>query len=491
VSTSNFINYKFGLDVDAKNFRAVNTTKKDNSLYYGQMYLSTNLHIAGTESAPIVDGTLNIDDATNLTIVLPQAEPGVVQREGIVEFVNFEAPENDSLFASADSLNAAPNPMGFDITADINISKKAVFNVVVDAANGDFLNIRGGGHISAGLDPSGKITMTGDYEIEEGGYQLSFNFLQRKFQIQKGSKITWLGEPTSAQVAVTAIYVANTAPLDLMPGIEEGRRNYYMQKLPFQVLLKIGGLLMKPEITFDIVLPTDQNYGVSSDMVDEVNTRLTQLRQEPSELNKQVFAILLLNRFVGENPFQSSGSGGGFNATAMAKQSVSKLMTEQLNNLAGDLIKGVDINFDVATTEDYTSGSRSQRTDLNVGLSKRLLNDRLQIAVGSNFGLGTTGAQQATQGATNQNANNIAGNVNVNYQLSKDGRYMLRFYRKNDYQGVVDGYIIETGFGFAMTVDYNQIREVLAPKKVQQEREQRRKEREQQRQQPTKQIQEP
>jgi hypothetical protein len=126
-----------------------------------------------------------------------------------------------------------------------------------------------------------------------------------------------------------------------------------------------------------------------------------------------------------------------------------------------------------------------------VGLSKRLLNDRLQIAVGSNFGLGTTGTQQATQGAKNQNANNIAGNVNVNYQLSKDGRYMLRFYRKNDYQGVVDGYIIETGFGFAMTVDYNQIREVLAPKKVQQEREQRRKEREQQRQQPTKQIQEP
>jgi autotransporter translocation and assembly factor TamB len=176
VSTTNFINYKFGLDVDADNFRAVNTTSKDNKIYYGDLYLSTNLHIGGTESAPIVDGSLSINDATDFTIVLPQAEPGVVQREGIVEFVNFDAPENDTLFAAYDSLNQTSNPLGFDITANINISKAANFNIVVDAANGDFLNIKGGGQLSAGLDPSGKISLTGDYEIEQGSYQLSFNF---------------------------------------------------------------------------------------------------------------------------------------------------------------------------------------------------------------------------------------------------------------------------------------------------------------------------
>jgi hypothetical protein len=33
--------------------------------------------------------------------------------------------------------------------------------------------------------------------------------------------------------------------------------------------------------------------------------KLTQLRQQPDELNKQVFALLLLNRFIGENPFAS------------------------------------------------------------------------------------------------------------------------------------------------------------------------------------------
>jgi hypothetical protein len=473
VSTTNFINYKFGLDVDAKNFRAVNTTSKDNKLYYGQLYMSTNLHIGGTEAAPIVDGSLSINDATNFTIVLPQAQPGVVQREGIVEFVNFDAPENDTLFAAYDSLNQTSNPLGFDITANINISKVANFNIVVDAANGDFLNIKGGGQLSAGLDPSGKISLTGDYEIEQGAYQLSFNFLQRKFEIEKGSKITWLGEPTSAQLAVTAIYIANTAPLDLVQnqveGTEASVRNRYLQKLPFQVLLKIGGELMKPEITFDVVLPSDRNYNVDPEVISMVNTRLIQLRQEPSELNKQVFAVLLLNRFVGENPFESGG--GGFNAGALARQSVSKLLTEQLNSLAGSLINGVDINFDVASSDDYTTGDRRDRTDLNVGLSKRLLNNRLTVTVGSNFQL--EGPQQ-----TNQSSNNIAGNVSVNYQLSKDGRYMLRFYRKNDYQAVADGYVIETGLGFSMTVDYNRFREVLHAKKVQKEREQRRLERE-------------
>ncbi|HUP12234.1 MAG TPA: hypothetical protein VM187_08490, partial [Niastella sp.] len=61
--------------------------------------------------------------------------------------------------------------------------------------------------------------------------------------------------------------------------------------------------------------------------------------------------------------------------------------------------------------------------------------------------------------------------------------------RKNDYQAVADGYVIETGLGFIMNVDYNKFREVLHAKQVRKEREQRRKEREQT--EPTKQIQEP
>jgi len=53
----------------------------------------------------------------------------------------------------------------------------------------------------------------------------------------------------------------------------------------------------------------------------------------------------------------------------------------------------------------------------------------------------------------------------LDYQLSKDGRYLLRAYRKNDYQGVLEGYVIETGVGFIITIDYNHFKEIFQGQK--------------------------
>src|SRR5690606_31959510 len=100
--------------------------------------------------------------------------------------------------------------------------------------------------------------------------------------------------------------------------------------------------------------------GVSNDIISTVNTKLEMMRQDDAEMNKQVFALLLLNRFVAEDPFHSSSSTS---ASTMVKQSVSKLMTEELNRLAADLIKGVELNFDVEASDDYSTGERESRTD--------------------------------------------------------------------------------------------------------------------------------
>ncbi|MBK7632994.1 MAG: hypothetical protein IPJ13_00990 [Saprospiraceae bacterium] len=45
----------------------------------------------------------------------------------------------------------------------------------------------------------------------------------------------------------------------------------------------------------------------------------------------------------------------------MARQSVSKILTTQLNKLAEDLISGVDINFDIVSSEDYTTGTMQNK----------------------------------------------------------------------------------------------------------------------------------
>jgi hypothetical protein len=91
---------------------------------------------------------------------------------------------------------------------------------------------------------------------------------------------------------------------------------------------------------------------------------------------------------------------------------------------------------------------------LNVGISKQLLNDRLKVTVGSSFGL--EGPQQA-----NQETNKIAGDVSLDYQLSKDGRYRVRAYRKNDYQVALQGQVVETGVAFIITFDYDKFRELF------------------------------
>jgi hypothetical protein len=459
VTTNNFINYEFNLKLTAENFQILNSTKQENPIYYGRMNISSDLAITGTEAKPAVDGRVTVNDGTALTFVVPQPEPGITTREGIVEFVDMSNPASDTLFKQYDSLNTA-TVLGMDIALNIEVKKEAIFNIIVDAANGDFLNAQGEALLTAGIDPSGKITLTGNYTLESGAYQLSFNFLKRRFEISKGSTITWTGEPTAAQLNVTAVYVANTAPIDLVQdqiaSSTAAIKNTYMQKLPFEVHLNLTGELMKPNVAFDILLPEDKNYGVSNDIVTTVQFRLSQLRQDEGETNKQVFSLLLLNRFVGENPFASAG--GGFNVGSYARQSASKLLTEQLNQLAAGLINGVDINFDVTSAEDYTTGSMRNRTDLNVEVSKRLLSDRLKISVGNNFEL--EGPQSSSQQSTN-----IAGNVAVDYQLSRDGKYLIRFFRRNSYEGQVDGYVIETGLSFMIAVDYNQFKELLHRRK--------------------------
>jgi hypothetical protein len=210
---------------------------------------------------------------------------------------------------------------------------------------------------------------------------------------------------------------------------------------------------MKPRITFDIVLP-DSSYTVSPEVISTVNTRLDQIRQDTNEMNKQVLGVLVLGHFIGDNPLQSQGGSTGIEGTI--RNSVSSLLSDQLNKLAGNLIGGVQLSFDLTSGADYSSGVQQNRTDLNVGLSKKFLNDRVTVTVGNNFNL--EGQNQPGQKTTD-----IAGNVSVNYLLTKDGRYMIRAYRRDQFI-VIEGQVVETGVGFTLTYDYNHFSELFKRK---------------------------
>jgi hypothetical protein len=453
VYTKDYKDFRFDLFFNASNFRLVNAPEARTKLFYGKLNMDASASLSGDMNTPKVDGDLRVNKQTNFTFVLPEDNPEIVDREGVVRFLDKDHP-GDTLVDQAARLMAIRHSdiRGMDISLNIATDSSAIFTIVVDERNGDQLTARGRSNLVFGMDKSGRMELTGGYELESGAYNLSLNLLKRKFDIQRGSTITWTGDVMKATMDITATYTANTPSLDLIANEVTGRTpdeiNKFKQKLPFLVTLKMEGELLKPKITFDITLPTNILA-----LWPDVDQKLQQIRTQESELDKQVFALLLLNRFVGENPLESA-SGGGTSVGSLAFQSASQILTNQLDQLAGSLIKGVDIHFDLNQQQDYSTGKENDYTELNVSVSKRLFSDRVQVSVGSNFDVQGTGNP-------NQQASNIAGDVAVDYKLSKDGRYMVRAYRKNQYEAVLEGQVVETGVSFILTFDYNKFRELF------------------------------
>lgn len=458
IITKDLKNITLALRIRARKWQALNSTANDNELFYGKLVLSTDLNVNGSTSSPRVDGNLTIHDTTKFTVAIPKADPGIADREGIIVFVDKSDPgKYDKLQPKADSAPKMALKTGAALNVNVAVEKNAEFNVIIDKSTGDFLRVRGEANLNTSVNPDGTIGLTGTYELNQGAYQLNYNLIKRRFDIQKGSTITFAGDPLEAEADIVAVYTANIPPYDLVEQqVDQSQLNYYKQRLPFNVQLKLKGPLLEPEVTFDIVLPKEKNFRANSEVISLVEGKLAEMRTNPSELNKQVFAVLVLNRFVAENPFES---GTSTDAEFIARQSASRFLSEQFNQLADQFIKGFELNLDLESSEDYTTGDKRNRTDLNVSASKRLLDDRLTITVGNNFEL-----EGQTQN-TSQNTSLVPGNLAADYQLSTDGRYSVRVYRQNEIENVLEGYTVETGVSFIVNLEYNRFRNLFINRK--------------------------
>lgn len=458
ILTKNWFDYRFNLDFEANDFRVINSTRKDNRLFYGKLFLDTKITFSGTSDRPVIAATFRANSNTDLTMVMPQSNPELAEREGVVDFFDARYPDTDSLFAKKiDSLNTT-GITGISLSANFEIDQRARLVFVIDEANGDMLVARGRANLSTSIDPSGKISVTGTYELLEGSYDMTVRILKFNFKIQSGSTITWTGDPTAADINVTALYQVNAAPFDLVEQQIQTEnsesKTRYRDRIPFNVKLMIKGELLKPDIRFDIEIA--ETSGSSADVIATVNSKLDQLRIDESQMNQQVFALILLGSFIADNPFASSSGSSG--VSSLARQSVSKLLSSQLNQLAGSLISGVDIDIGIESGDDYSTGTLQTRTDLNVAVSKTLLKERLKITVGSNFEL--EGASRP-----NEKTTNIAGDIKADYALTRDGRYGLRFYRIDQYEVALQGQVVETGVSFIINIDFDKFREIFEKKK--------------------------
>ena len=452
VLTQDFRSFGFDFQVHTKKFLLLHKPASRDALYYGTVIFDSDISVKGDQTRPIITMQAELDKGTNLALVLPESELAVEERSGIVKFVDVNTPPNSIMFRKKpkkEEDSAGTKFSSIDFTSNITVNKDSKLRILIDPVAGDSLVIQGEATLSFAVDPAGKLTLTGRYEILDGSYQLSFgDFIKREFTISSGSSLTWFGSPYEADVDITAVYTVNAAVLDLiqdqLAGISQEERNKYKQELPIQVYLMMKGKLLKPDIHFKLDMAPDQRGALNG----SVYQKLNELNTQESELNQQVFALLVLGRFIPENPLASAGDNSAL--TDLARSSASQLLSTQLNRLSEQYIAGTNLNVGLDSYQDYSTGSAEGRTQLKLALSKQLFDERMTVQVGGNVDLEGRRAQE-------NSLNNIAGDLNALYKLTEDGRWQLKVFRQDTYEGAIDGDVTKTGVGVVFTIDFDKL----------------------------------
>lgn len=462
IQTTNFVNMDFNLDIRTQKFRVLNTTARDNKIYYGTLLLNSRIRVRGNELLPVINANVSLIEGSEFTFVVQEGELNTSRGEDVVIFIDTSS--NTILSRQDSGMVIASQFKGIDFTANIQVNKDTRFRIIVDKNSGDKLEVSGDAILSFGIDPSGKMSLTGTYTLNDGSYRASYYSVERNFLIKKGSSITWTGDPLDGLIDITAIYRQSAPAADLLSvelsGMSPNERNAYRKPLTFDVNLIIQGSISKPQPSFQLDM-AEKDRNAFGGMV---YSKIGQINTNPNELNKQVFALLILEHFL---PQSGLGGGGGDPTTTIARNSVNQLLSDQLNNLSGKYIKGAELNFNLQSDDNYTNaGTVEQNTQLQVMLKKELFNSRVTVQVGSSVNI------QGQQPVTQQNAQNLTGDVVVEYKITEDGRYRFKAFRENNYEGIIDGLLYKTGIGVLYTRDYDKFSELLsAPKKEEEEQE--------------------
>ncbi len=438
-----FTDYLLDLNIQTDEFQFLNTTALDNELFYGTLLLKADLGIKGTLEEPVV----NINARTQPSSVFhlsPFSELDVITNNDYV------------IFASPDSLEQLPitsyqikNTFPFDVTLNLELTKDAELQFIVDPISGDKLVCRGNSDLVIQMKPSGLIEMFGNYIVSSGQYSFSYNQLvKRKFDIKEGGTVLFNGDPLNAQFDLMANYNTRGTTYELIKSeasLSDTEIAAAQRKTDISVQLLLKGNLESPEISFDIDLPNNTSGAIT----DITNQKLQQLRANPDELNNQVFGLLLVNSFIISDNANTNLIGTGED---VALSSVSKLFTNQLNRLADQYIKGVEVNFDV---DSYRKGANtaettSNVTEVDIGLSKQLFNDRLTIKAS-----GTVDLENSNQST---DFSSIAGDFLLEYKLTANGNYIIRAFRRSSFDILNSENTEKNGFSIFLKQSFDERR---------------------------------
>lgn len=398
-----FDEFRLGIYIDLENLRALNTSARDNEMFYGTAVATGKVAITG----PFDDIMMTVNARTNegTRIIIPVTTGLSVSENDFIIFIN----DADTSQKTTENYNV--NTKGFAMNMELDVTPDAEIEIYLPDNMG---NIKGSGNgdIGMGISPRGDFTINGDYIITDGNFFFNFeNILGRNLKIRSGSKISWTGDPLDATVDIIATYTIKTNLTGLR--LQTDSTALRNTRVEVQSNIHLMNALFNPDIRFSIDFT-----NVADDTKEIIFAALDTTDQ--SAMSQQIISLLILGSFSYTTAGPNIGTTGF------------KLLSNQLSGWLSKISKDFDIGI------NYQPGTELTEEELEVALRTQLFNDRLSID--GNFGVrGTT---------REQNTSNVVGDINVEYKITDDGRFRIKaFNRTNDISFLEDNAPYTQGVG--------------------------------------------
>ena len=434
INHSRFNNFYYNLSVNTEAFQILNTSAKENPLFYGNLILKADATINGPLNLPNLKVNAISLAGTDFHLS-PFAESGAVQQDDYIIFTNNANYDKDSLQNIVYELT---NDLPLDLELNLQVDKETEFQFILDPKSGDKLTCFGDANLQVTIAPDGLINVFGLYTVDNGKYNFSYEKIIRKdFGISKGGTVTFQGDPLLARLDVEAAYQTDATPLAIVEdpsSLSDIDVSQLQKRTEVQVALEIEGTIRNPALNFDLgFLESDVQLNPT------IDRSLNEIRNNEEILYNQVFGLILFDSFV-----SSSKTSIAQNTGNIALSSISNLVEDRLNKLASKLIKGIDliVNVDSYNTDFIKDNSSTSVTEFGLGASKSFFNNRLTFKA-----LGNVDVDNRSKGVA---LSSIAGDFIIEYKLNSRGNITLEAFRKSDFDVLLEENTNKTGVGISL-----------------------------------------
>ncbi len=432
---NNFYDMSYNLYARANNMQVLNTTVKDNPLYYGNVYASGDLAVTGKTYDLNIDIQGKSERNTKLFIPISDREESL--DNNFIQFIN----HSDSTFTMSSQNKEDDYKVdlsNFSMNMGIEITPDAQLQVIFDPTVGDILRSSGNGFLQIQISKEGEINFYGDYIAEQGDYLFSLeNVVNKHFDINKGGTVLWEGNPYNALIDITATYKIKTSiqPLVAPSGEDINENSEIYKRIPINCDLILGGRLSQPSVKFDISAPTMEE-STQNIIEDAINTE--------EELNRQVLSLLILNKFF--TPSYNAGSGNNNQVNTAALTTTSEMLSSYLSNWLSQISNDLDIGINYRPEDEISS------EQIEVALSTQLFNNRVSLNGNVEYG---------GYSAVQQNTSNIVGDFDMNVKLNKSGSLRAKAYTHSNDDFSYDNSPTTQGVGLSYQEEFNTLGELI------------------------------